>query len=491
MRICVLSDVYRDSVSPLKEVDLDRCDPSPWLPGHEVRRVDLAKSTAVRDLIALVREGHDVFFNLCDGAWDEDRPGLEVVQALERLDAAYTGATPEFYEPSREAMARVCHAWGVRTPAAVTAADEADVERAAATLRFPLIVKHPSSYGSIGMTSASRVETPAALMDQARRTLAAYAAARIEEFVGEREVSVLVAEDPDDPRRPHAYRPVEIVFPPGESFKHFDLKWRDYQGMDCVPVEDDALAERVEEGARRLFRGLRGAGYGRCDVRVDADGTPWFLEINPNCGVFYPPEDPGTADLILHHSPGGHRGFAERAVRAALARRDRRRVPWEVRADREGRYGLFARRPLRRGERIVAYEGSAHHVVSRRHVERTWEAPERDWFAGYAWPLGEDAWATWSPDPQEWKPLNHSCDPTAWLDGLDVVARRDLAAGEEITLDYATFCTEPMREFACACGAPECRGVIRGGDHLEPFVERYGAHVSGHVRARRAANPRG
>ena len=28
---------------------------------------------------------------------------------------------------------------------------------------------------------------------------------------------------------PKAYPPVECVFPPGETFKHYDLKWRDYR----------------------------------------------------------------------------------------------------------------------------------------------------------------------------------------------------------------------------------------------------------------------
>jgi hypothetical protein len=42
-----------------------------------------------------------------------------------------------------------------------------------------------------------------------------------------------------------------------------------------------------------------------------------------------------------------------------------------------------------------------------------------------------------------------------------------------------------MRAFPCACGAGGCRGVVRGSDHLEPFVERYGDHVSDHVRKKR------
>ena len=490
MKICVLSDLYEDSESPLKDVD-DPCDPAPYLPGHECDHVNLRKATAVKDLIQLSRQGYDVFFNLCDGAWDEDRPGIEVVQALERLGCAYTGATPEFWEPSREAMKRVCRAWGIGTPAAVMATDVAGIARAAATLRYPLIVKHPSSYSSIGLTPDSRVETREALEEQAWRMIEAFGATLIEEFIEGREVSVLVAEDPERPWEPTAYTPVEIHFPPGESFKHFDIKWVDFDGMEVEPLADEILAERIKDAAKKLFVGLSGAGYGRCDVRVDERGEPYFLEINPNPGVFYPPDTEGTADLILRHDPAGHRGFAEQVVRSALARRERRRKSWEVRADREGSYGMYALRPIAAGEVIEAYEEGPHHLVTRRHVEARWNPVQRSWFRQYAWPMSDEVWAMWSPDPEDWKPINHSCDPSAWFEGLDLVARRDLESGDEITMDYATFCTEPMAEFACACGALGCRRVIRGSDHLEDFVERYGHHLSDHVRRKRQEAARG
>lgn len=484
MRICILSDGYEGSTSPLKDVDLP-CDPSPYLEGHTCERVSLSKATAVRRLVELSRQGYDVFFNLCDGAWDEDRPGIEVVQALERLDVAFTGATAEFYEPSREAMKRVCHAWGVATPGGFTVRDAAGLGRAADRLRFPLIVKHPSSYSSIGLTRESRVESRSALDEMGRRMIERFGAALVEEFIVGRELSVLVAEDPDDPRTATVYTPVEVRFPPGETFKHFDLKWRDYEGLSTVPVADSALAERAADGCRKLFLGLRGAGYGRCDLRVDADGVPYLLEINANPGVFYPPDDPGTADLILRYDPAGPRGFAAQVVRAAVARWARRQRSWEVRGDRLGNYGTFATRPIAAGEIVERHEERPHHLVTRAHVEAHWPAVERGWFERYAWPVSDEVFAIWHPDPEEWRPLNHSCDPSAWLSGLDVVARRAIAAGEEITLDYATFCAEPMRPFRCDCGTALCRGMVRGSDHLEPFVERYGDHLSDHVRRRR------
>ena len=484
MNLCILSDAYNTSSSPLKAHDLP-CDPSPYLAGHRCEKVYLGKATAVRQLIELSRKGYDAFINLCDGAWDEDRPGIEVVQALERLDQAFTGATASFYEPSREAMKRVCASWGIRAPAYAFAKNEHDVARAARSLRFPLIVKHPSSYSSIGLTPASRVESEGALYEQATQMIEAYGRALIEEFIDGREFTVLVAENPDDLEAPTAYVPVEFRFPEGESFKHFDLKWIDYGGMAAVPCLDGALAERLKDLARKLFLGLGGTGYGRCDIRMDARGDLYLLEINPNCGVFYPPENPGSADFILMHDPAGHEGFARQIVEAARRRQERRQRKWEVRTGGEGGYGLYAQEPIRAGQTIEVYEEQPHVLVSKAHVKRHWGPLRRSWFERYAYPLTDEVYVLWPSDPEDWKPINHACDPNAWLDGLNLVARRDIAPGEEVTMDYATFCDESMQAFACSCGADACRGVIRGTDHLQPFAEQYGEHVSDYVRAKR------
>ncbi len=486
LRICILSDAYENSASPLKPHDLP-CDPRPYLAGHVCELFFLTKATAVRQVVELARQGFDVFINLCDGAWDEDRPGIEVVRALERTGQAFTGATSEFYEPSREAMKRVCAAYSIKTPAAVHARAAQGVARAHQTLRYPMIVKHPSSYSSIGLTRASRVTTEAALHEQARIMIDTFGSALIEEFIEGREFTVLVAENPDDPRCPTAYVPVEYRFPEGEMFKHFDMKWLAYDEMQPVPVRDACLAGTLQDIGRKLFVGLHGASYGRCDIRMDAQGALFLLEINPNCGVFYPPDAPGSADAILMNDPAGHRGFVRQIVQAAIARQVRSRRPWEVRADREGNYGMFAARPIGEGDLIEAYERAPHTLVTRRHVERCWQPHEQAWFSRYAYPLTDEVYVIWDRNPEAWKPLNHSCDPSAWLDGLNVVARRPIAPDEEITLDYATFCGSTMEAFSCTCGSAQCRGTITGNDFMTPIVEAYGAHVSDYVQKRREA----
>ncbi len=323
MRICLLTSQDLDA-DPFPDDDWP-CDPRPFMPEADWHVAVLDKRTAVRTVRSLARERFDVFFNLCDGAPGEEYPGIEVVRALERLGVPFTGADAHFYEPTRAAMKRVCRQQGVATPAHVMARNEDDVERAAERLRFPLFVKHHTSYASIDLSRASRVVTPAGLRRQARKIMSRHGKALIEEFIEGGECTVLVAENPSDARRPITYTPIEYTFPEGETFKHSDLKWVDYAGMSEAPVADPRLARKLRRDTARIFVGLGGAGFGRCDFRVDEDGVPYLLEINANCGIYYPDADAGGADTCLLHSPGGHEAFTRQLVAAALKRRWRRR----------------------------------------------------------------------------------------------------------------------------------------------------------------------
>ncbi len=319
MRICLLTNQDLDA-DPFPDDDWP-CDPRPFLPEATWDVAILTKQTSV----AIVREraamGYDVFFNLCDGAvGEDDKPGIEVVETLEELGFPFTGASSINYEPTREDMKRVCRAQGIGTPAGLIARSAKDVARAARELTFPLFVKHHNSYSSIDISRASRVVTPAGLRRQARKIMSRHGAAMIEEYIAGHECTVLVAENPDPEGVPITYTPMQYRFPEGEAFKHADLKWLDYDGLVCFPVADKTLDARLRDASAKLFDGLGGVSFGRCDMRVDSEGRVFMLEINSNCGIYYPPADAGGADLCLLHDPAGHAGFTERLVAAALKR---------------------------------------------------------------------------------------------------------------------------------------------------------------------------
>ena len=318
LRLCVLESADAPG-SPFLGLD-PACDPAPHLAGHHVEHHVLHKATSAGEVRALAARGFDVFINLCDGARDEERAGLEVIHALEELGAAYTGAGPAFYEPSRAWQKERAREAGIDAPRGVLVQGEAGLEGALSALAFPLLVKHPESYGSIGMTKCSQVENAAALRSECERMIARFGGALVEEFIVGREFTVLVAEDAAG-GPPCAYAPVECAFPPGETFKHFELKWIDYAGLRWLPVDDRALSKRLREAGARVFSAMSGEGYGRCDLRLTADGRIFFLEMNANCGLFYPRETAGSADEILLADPGGYPAFLERIIALALTRR--------------------------------------------------------------------------------------------------------------------------------------------------------------------------
>jgi D-alanine-D-alanine ligase len=70
----------------------------------------------------------------------------------------------------------------------------------------------------------------------------------------------------------------------------FEGKWVegsvDYKGTRPVScsLPDDTRA-RIEQVALSAFAALELRDYGRVDVRLDAAGTPWVIDVNPNCDL--------------------------------------------------------------------------------------------------------------------------------------------------------------------------------------------------------------
>lgn len=319
MRICLLTNQDLDS-DDFPEEDWP-CDPRPFLPDAEWHLTVLEdKTTSVAQVKALIKEGFDLFFNLCDGPVDHPDPGIEVVRTLEKHGVPFTGATSVFFEPTRLNMKKACRKEGIATPKGLIVRSEEDIEKVIAKLKFPMFVKHYSSYASVDLSRHSRVLTAEGLRRQVRKILSRHKAALVEEYIAGTECTVLIAETPGDPDNPTTFTPVQYCFPEGETFKHENLKWVDYEGMVARPVEDPALDARLRDEAARFFRALNGASFGRCDVRVAEDGTPYMLEMNPNCGIYFEEKDYGSADLCLSFDPAGHVGFTEQLVAAAFAR---------------------------------------------------------------------------------------------------------------------------------------------------------------------------
>lgn len=64
--------------------------------------------------------------------------------------------------------------------------------------------------------------------------------------------------------------------------------------------------------------------------------------------------------------------------------------------------------------------------------------------------------------------LNHSCEPNVGFAGNTVlVAMRAVAAGEEVTTDYALF-DDYDGLMSCSCATANCRSIVDGRDWHRP-----------------------
>ncbi len=494
MKICVLQPDYSTSA-----VDYQHYDPSRklshLLPAHTVDHVALNKLTTYKQLKALSRKGYDIFVNLCEGYLEWEVPSIDVIHSLELLKLPYTGPTPLLYDPPKTLMKYVAHTANVRTPAYAliertenssesstgdstpvlnaentenhTVANlhstlNADLSNVASRLKFPLFVKPAKAGDSLGVDEHSLIHDVDELRSKVAASIDEFPELLIEEYIDGREFTVLVLGNIDGRGHPRALTPVEFIFPSGNAFKTYALKTSELHPEANIPVRDEKLSAELRAAAERVFMGFGGVGYARLDFRQNAQGELFFLEINFTCSVFYADGYEGSADYILKHDGMGQTAFAEHIIAEGIARHRRAQKPFAVRGNSLAGFGIHATRPIAVGEVVFAGEERAHRITTRRHVNRTWNAEDQLMFRQYAYPISDQVFALWDTDPSEWAPQNHSCSPNTAYDGLNVVAIRAIAAGEELTLDYAQLTNAESEPFDCHCGAANCRGRIVG-----------------------------
>ena len=138
--------------------------------------------------------------------------------------------------------------------------------------------------------------------------------------------------------------------------------------------------------------------------------------------------------------------------------------------------GVFASEPIARGEKLMEFGGEK---ISRVRME------SGDYRECSVWMVADDSYLALpasDPEPSLDENLNHSCDANSWLiDEVTIAAGRDIAAGEEITLDHGTWNFDEAEytwgDALCSCGSPDCRGPLTQNDWKLALVQkRYEGH---------------
>lgn len=137
----------------------------------------------------------------------------------------------------------------------------------------------------------------------------------------------------------------------------------------------------------------------------------------------------------------------------------------EVRESGIHQKGLFAKRRIPAGTRIIEYVGEK--IIKTESERRRNEQDEKGRASGngtvYVFIVNDrydiDGNVPWNIA----KYANHSCDPNACSDVIKnrvwLIAERDIRKGEEIVYDYG-FEFDGWEDHPCLCGARRCLGYI-------------------------------
>jgi D-alanine-D-alanine ligase len=238
----------------------------------------------------------DFVLNLCDeGFNNEATKELHVPALLEMLGLNYTGGDPQClaYCYDKSLVRGVAAELDIPVPAAYTVMPE-DTAFINLPLEFPLIVKPNFGDSSVGITTASvcyDVNQLEQAIANVRHAVGFDEPVLVEQFLTGKDLSVGIIGNPPD-----AYQVLPIIeedysaIPEGmPRICGYEAKW-DTESIYFTGIKS-IIADLPQEttgfliaSCLKLFERLGCRDYARFDWRLDNNGTPRLLEVNPNPG---------------------------------------------------------------------------------------------------------------------------------------------------------------------------------------------------------------
>ncbi|HPD13723.1 MAG TPA: hypothetical protein PLE19_02155 [Planctomycetota bacterium] len=257
--------------------------------GYKVTVLPLA-----RDLSAfqrrLRRVRPDVVFNQYDDVVHGALYEMRVPALIRMMGFRVTGSPPLALGLTRykHMAASLLQGAGVRIPPCTQLLErvsDVDLHK----WEFPLFAQPAREHASIGVDRNSVVHSKKALRAKVRELLQTYhQPVLVQAFLPGREFNVGMVGG----RRPRVMPLAEVDYsklPPGiPPVMSYAAKWietaEEYgkTSVICPAVVEPELSREIISTALRAFRAVGAWGYGRVDIRLDAEGRPCVLEVNCN-----------------------------------------------------------------------------------------------------------------------------------------------------------------------------------------------------------------
>ncbi len=291
---------------------------------------------ATPDLPRVLAEADvDLIFNIAEGVEGRNREA-QVPALCELLGIPYTGSDSATLAIALDKALgkKVLLQHDILTPKFQLM--ESARERLSPDMKFPLIVKPNAEGSSKGIDATNVVDTEEELRAAVKLCVEKYRQpALVEEYIAGREFTVGLLGD----KRPRVLPPMEIKFKKDTARPVYDYgvkqEWEEHVYYECPAKLTEAEQKAMEKIARATYWALDCRDVARVDLRMDAEGRIYVLEVNPLPGL-----TPGYSDLVLIAQAVGmeyDQLIAEIMVGGLRRMRDKRREERELEREREAK----------------------------------------------------------------------------------------------------------------------------------------------------------
>ena len=236
----------------------------------------------------------DYVFNLCDeGYYNDPRKELHIPALMEMLKIPYSGSGPQClaFCYDKSLVRGIAKELEIPVPEAIYIKPEDKIIDL--PLYFPAIVKPNFGDSSFGITQRSVVNNGEELLNaitEIREKFGYDKPILIEQFLTGKDLTLgIIGNPPEDyiilPMIEEDYTSLPPELP---KICGYEAKWipdSPYWNIKSIPAElPEETIQLIESCSLKLFERLECKDYTRFDWRLDSDGNPKLLEVNPNPG---------------------------------------------------------------------------------------------------------------------------------------------------------------------------------------------------------------
>lgn len=268
--------------------------------GHSVVRLGGGRKFIANILL----EDIDLVFNIAEGLGNHRSREAQVPSILEMLDIHYSGSDPQCLaicldKPLSKKLVALA---GVCTPRWHVINSEKDLHQIDWDyFPFPAFIKPAHEGSSKGIRLSSRVDNMKKMTEVATVLLERYQQpVMVEEFIAGSEVTVgVVGNHP-----PKVLGIMRII--PKKSGDYFvyslevKREWESLVDYECPAQMEGSILQDITDSSLMVFEALGCRDIARIDFRLNSNGKPCFLEINPLPGL-----NPHSGDLPIIASKMG------------------------------------------------------------------------------------------------------------------------------------------------------------------------------------------